>query len=260
MWTTNQLLIFPLLFILPAEMLGVISSTMIYLIGSSPWGMGLLGDNDLPHGHTTGKPLCFKDYSYILFNRLVMLPVISFMIVKVVCNSSAIIWDMDALNWKNGVGMFVIVFALSDFTQYVSHRILHEVPWLYACVHKHHHGESEPIRGWADTCNAHPTDFFCTGFCTSPMSTLWLMPAGSVHIVAIAACLWVNSFVGSLGHSRLDLDFLGFSTRFHAAHHAYYKCNFAQNFEIWDRLFGTYRDYSDTADKKRGVLMLKKVD
>ena len=65
---------------------------------------------------------------------------------------------------------------------------------------------TEPIRGWADTCNAHPTDFFYTGVCTSPLSSLWLMPAGSVHIVAIMACLWVNSFVGSLGHCRLDLN------------------------------------------------------
>lgn len=193
-WTTNQFLLFPWLFIIPAEILGLISSTMIFLIGNSPWGMELLGDRDLPHGRTTGKPLGFTDYSYIWFNRLVMLPFISFLIVKCVCNSSAIVWDMDALNWKNGFGMFVVVFSLSDFTYYVSHRIVHKVPWLYSFVHKHHHGESEPIRGWADTCNAHPTDFFYTAFCTSPLSTLWLMPAGSTHIVAIAACLWVNSF------------------------------------------------------------------
>ena len=25
------------------------------------------------------------------------------------------------------------------------------------------------------------------------MSSLWLFPAGSVHIYAIAACLWINS-------------------------------------------------------------------
>ena len=250
-WTTKQMLTFPWLCIIPTEILSLISTTMIFLIGSSPWGMQLLGDNDLPHGRKTGKPLGFTDYSYIWFNRLVMLPFVAFLVLNVVCNSSAIVWDMDALNWKNGFVMFVVVFSLSDFTYYVAHRIVHRVPWLYAYVHKHHHQERQPIRGWADTCNAHPTDFFYTGFCTSPMSTLWLMPAGSVHIVAIAACLWVNSFLGSLGHCRLDINTIFFSTRFHAGHHAYSKYNFAQNIDIWDRLFNTYRDYSETVNKKR---------
>ena len=256
-WTMRQILIFPWLCIVPTEVLALISTTMIYLVGSSPWGLGLFGDNDLPHDRTTGKPLGLTDYSYIWFNRLVMLPFIAFLNVKVVCNSSAIIWDMDALNWTNGFGMFVVVFSLSDFTYYVAHRIVHRVPWLYTFVHKHHHGDSAPIRGWADTCNAHPTDFFYTGFCTSPMSTLWLMPADSVHIVAIGACLWVNSFVGSLGHCRLDLNIIFFNTRFHAGHHSYCKCNFAQNIEIWDHLFGTYRDYSETVNKKRNALKKK---
>merc|ERR1711937_215043 len=78
----------------------------------------------------------------------------------------------------------VICFALSDFTYYAGHRIVHRWPAVYKFVHKHHHGEAEPIRGWADTCNAHPTDFFYTGFCTSPLSSLWLFPPGSIHIVA----------------------------------------------------------------------------
>lgn len=170
-----------------------------------------------------------------------MLPFISWLIVRTVWNSNAIVYDMEKLNWQNGLVSFVIVFSLSDLTYYTGHRIVHSCRPLYKFVHKHHHGEGEPVRGWADTCNAHPTDFFYTGFTTSPMSSLWIMPAGSVHIVAIAACLWINSFVGSLGHCRLDLNWGVFNTRFHAGHHAYSKCNFAQNIELWDRLFGTYR-------------------
>jgi sterol desaturase/sphingolipid hydroxylase (fatty acid hydroxylase superfamily) len=111
--------------------------------------------------------------------------------------------------------------------------------------------QSEPIRGWADTCNAHPLDFFYTGFCTSPLSVLWLIPEKSVHIYGIGACLYVNSFFGSLGHSRLDLNIGVFNSRFHAGHHAYSHCNYAQNIEIWDRLFGTFRDYSETVERKR---------
>ena len=45
---------------------------------------------------------------------------------------------------------------------------------------------------------------------------------------------------GALGHGRLDFTVGFFNTRFHAGHHANSTCNFAQNIELWDRLFGTY--------------------
>lgn len=77
------------------------------------------------------------------------------------------------------------------------------------------------------------------------------MPADSVHIVAIGACLWINSFVGSLGHCRLDFNIGVFNSRFHAGHHVYAKCNFAQNIELWDRLFGTYRSLNVESNKVR---------
>jgi sterol desaturase/sphingolipid hydroxylase (fatty acid hydroxylase superfamily) len=222
-------------------MLGLISSSLIYFFGSI--------ETDLPHGEKTGKPLDAKSWFYIWFNRLVLLPLLSLMIVKTVWNSSAVVYDMDKLNFLNGLVAFVVVFSLADFTYYVGHRIVHATPALYKFVHKHHHGEAEPIRGWADTCNAHPTDFFYTGFCTSPLSVLWLMPTDSVHIVAIGACLYINSFVGSLGHCRLDFNIGVFNSRFHAGHHAYSKCNFAQNIELWDRLFGTYRALNTESGK-----------
>mmetsp|Transcript_41879 Transcript_41879/g.111561 ORF Transcript_41879/g.111561 Transcript_41879/m.111561 type:complete len:345 (+) Transcript_41879:72-1106(+) len=233
-WTWGQALLFPWLFVIPAEILALISSSMIYVLGGNK--------TDLPHGKTTHKPLGATDLTYIWFNRLVMLPFISFMIVRTVWNSKAVVYEPEKLTWLNGLGSFLMVFSLSDLTYYTGHRIVHRFPILFNFIHKHHHGEAQPIRGWADTCNAHPTDFFYTGFTTSPMSSLWLFPAGSVHIYAIAACLWINSFVGSLGHCRLDINVGLFNTRFHAGHHAYSTCNFAQNVEIWDRLFGTYRD------------------
>jgi sterol desaturase/sphingolipid hydroxylase (fatty acid hydroxylase superfamily) len=251
-WSTNEMLLFPWLFIIPAEILGGISTTMIALFGASPWGLGLLGDKDLPHGRMTAKPLGALAWFYIYFNRLVLLPFLSWMIVGCVWNSPAIVYDAEKLDWINGLVGFLVVFSLSDLSYYTMHRVVHTFPTVYKFVHKHHHGEAEPIRGWADTCNAHPTDFFYTGFCTSPLSCLWLMPmiGLDVHIYSIAACLWVNSFVGSLGHCRLDLNIGVFNTRFHAGHHGNSSCNFAQNIEIWDRIFGTYKDYSAVVDRK----------
>ncbi|GMI16191.1 hypothetical protein TrLO_g12936, partial [Triparma laevis f. longispina] len=212
---------------------------------------------DLPH--QPGPPfnkrpaLVFKDRFYAYFNRAVMLPFVSWLIVKTVWNSDAMIYNMDEMTFMNTVVSFVVVFSLSDLVYYTGHRIVHHFPFLYKWIHKHHHGEPAPMRGWFDTCNATPADFFYTGWSTSPMSTLWLMPKGSVHIVAIVACLYTNMFVGALGHCRLDLNWGFFNTRFHAGHHATSRTNYAQNIELWDRLFGTYEDLKtgDLGKKKK---------
>jgi hypothetical protein len=155
-WTTKETLLFPWLFIIPAEILGLISSSMIFFLGSKK--------TDLPHGKATGAPVSWTSWSYIIFSRLVMLPFISLLIVKSVWASDAVVYDMEKLNFLNGAVTFAVFFSLSDCVYYASHRIVHKVPMLYKFTHKHHHGEGEPSRGWADTCNAHPLDFFLYRF------------------------------------------------------------------------------------------------
>lgn len=234
-WTTNQAIMFPFLFAVPAEFLALIVDLLIWTLGRPR--------PELPGPPDEKRPaLKFWDYFYIYFNRAIMLPFVALLNVKVIFYSQAVVFNMDDLNWYNGLVSFLIVFALADLVYYTGHRIVHRVRPLYVFIHKHHHQEAHPRRGWMDTCNAHPTDFFYTGISTSPMSVLWLMPKNSVHIVAIATCLYINAFVGALGHCRLDLNWGFFNTRFHAGHHALSYCNFAQNIELWDRLFGTYHE------------------
>lgn len=228
------MLVFPIMFILPAEFLGLVSDVILWACGM---GLPLLPLKRYP-------PMGMTEWTYVWFNRLVALPFISFLIVRVVWNSSTIIWDMNNMTFANTFLAFLVVFSLSDLTYYTGHRIVHKVPALYNFVHKHHHKESHPRRGWIDTCNAHPTDFFYTGILTCPISCLWALPANSVHIVAVGIAMWSVSFVGALGHSRADINIGVFNSRFHAGHHSLTFCNYAQNIELWDRLFGTYRDIS----------------
>jgi sterol desaturase/sphingolipid hydroxylase (fatty acid hydroxylase superfamily) len=231
-WTMNQALLFPWLFIVPAELLALIVDACIWIAN----GGALPGP---PKDQR--KPLPWKDIGFIAFNRIVLLPIVAFLNMRVINASKAVVWDFDQFTFFNTVVAFVIVFSLSDLVYYIGHRIVHRYPLLYGIVHKHHHGESHPIRGWADTCNAHPLDFFYTGVSTSPMSSLWVMPAGSIHVATIAAIMYVVMFVGAFGHCRLDFT-VGpfFNSRFHAGHHAMFSYNYAQNIELWDRLFGTY--------------------
>jgi sterol desaturase/sphingolipid hydroxylase (fatty acid hydroxylase superfamily) len=231
-WSSYQMAVFPVLFIIPAEILALVVDCILWYCGM---GLPLLPIERYPK-------LGFAAYFYTYFNRFVNLPFVSFIIVRVVFASKAVVWDMNQMTVFNTVIAFVLVFSLSDLTYYTGHRIVHKVGFLYNFVHKHHHQESHPRRGWFDTCNAHPTDFFYTGIATCPVSCLWLFPAGTVHIVAIGAAMWSVMFVGALGHSRIDINIGVFNSRFHAGHHAMTFCNYAQNIELWDRLFGTYKE------------------
>jgi sterol desaturase/sphingolipid hydroxylase (fatty acid hydroxylase superfamily) len=242
-WTIDQWILFPWLFSVPAEILALIVDAMIYFT---------IGKPDLPH-RKSYPALTFNDYWYTYFNRIIGLPFVSWLNLRVVNASSAMVFDPDGMTLMNTLVAFVIVFALSDLVYYTGHRIVHKFEPLYVFVHKHHHQESAPRRGWFDTSNAHPTDFFYTGISTTPISVLWLMPAGSIHIYTIAALGWVNLFVGCLGHCRLDLDIGIFRTRFHAGHHAYSTCNFAQNIELWDRMFGTFRELGANPNKEANI-------
>lgn len=250
-WTWQQALLFPTLFVVPAEILALVVDGMIAHYSKEP---GLPSPANLKRTTLPWAP----DLFYIWFNRLLLLPFVSWLNITVIWNSASIVWDFDAFTVANTLIAFLVVFALSDLVYYTGHRIVHAYPTLYAYVHKHHHQDAYPIRGWLDTCNAHPTDFFYTGFSTSPISVLWLMPLLNVqvHIATIGLLLYSNMFVGALGHCRLDFDIGIYRTRFHAGHHAMFKYNYAQNIEIWDRLFGTYKELP--MPEKDGK-MLKKI-
>ena len=91
------------------------------------------------------------------------------------------------MTFTNTILWPTVNFALSDLVHYTGHRIVHAYPMLYKFIHKHHHthGGRTPDRGWFDTSNAHPTDFLHTALSTCPISTLWLLPSQSVHVVGL---------------------------------------------------------------------------
>ena len=165
-WTTHQILFWPFLFIIPAEILGWFTDLVVYCSKIS-----------LPPEKR--YVITMKGYVYITFNRLVLMPFLMLWFVRLSWNSRAVVWgSADALNVFNTLVAFVVVFSLSDLVYYTGHRIVHGNLFLYTLIHKFHHQDSTPTRGWIDSCNATPFDFFYTGVSTMPISTLWLMPDG----------------------------------------------------------------------------------
>ena len=58
-----------------------------------------------------------------------------------------------------------------------------------------------------------------------------------------------------LNHTAYDVQFrfwgFEYTTRAHETHHRYPTKNLAQYFMFWDKLYGTYKEYYDGADRKK---------
>merc|ERR1711879_403510 len=118
---------------------------------------------------------------------------------------------------------------------------------LYPYIHKHHHRQTLPERGFADAINEHPIEQFCGTV------TLWgalYTTARITNVHAIVPVLYFLSLsaLSTANHTNLDIRIpfpitLGYSVRDHEMHHRYPNCNMAQYVMGFDRLIGTYRPY-----------------
>ena len=106
-WTWSQLAIFPVLFVLPAEILAKVIDVIIFFLG--------YGKDALPE-RAVYPPLNSTDNLYIWFNRLVMLPFVSFLNIRMIMASSAVAYD--EMTFVNTVVAFLVIFSLSDLVYY----------------------------------------------------------------------------------------------------------------------------------------------
>ena len=108
-WSMSDWAVFPALFVLPAEISGFLVDTLIYVITY------VLKLKTLPE-RDSYPPLVFKDYFYMYFNRFVLLPFLSWLIVTTVWNSTSIVYDECTI--MNTLVAFLVVFSLSDLVYY----------------------------------------------------------------------------------------------------------------------------------------------
>lgn len=141
-----------------------------------------------------------------------------------------------------------------DFFHYWSHRLSHEIPWLYRCCHKIHHRHAHPTA--LRTFHHHPVDLFLTN--TLPMLfALSLCPFGSDALFWHRFLVY-KSFVEISGHTSKIMAPSGSFPQFvwlvrfmgiqlfseeHTLHHTRNQCNYSKRFSLWDRCFGTYRSF-----------------
>lgn len=145
------------------------------------------------------------------------------------------------LEGRNIVVQIVIFFLLKDFVEWVTHRLLHRVPFLWK-FHRLHH--SIKTMDWAGNFRFHFGEialYKTTGW----LPALLLAPDYKI-LLPLAV---VSTLIGHLNHSNLRTDWGIFryifnSPRLHIWHHDI-KCHFpyGQNyaiiFSIWDWVFKT---------------------
>jgi sterol desaturase/sphingolipid hydroxylase (fatty acid hydroxylase superfamily) len=145
---------------------------------------------------------------------------------------------------------WVFCFILYDFIFYWTHRLSHEVRFLW-CFHSVHHSTQEmrlatAVRGpWFE-------------FLTTPWFFVWMCLLGIHPLMFIAvrtfSRVWGilehihESFVGH--HPTLNKIFI--TPDVHRVHHGrnyqYLDMNYSEILSIWDRLFGTYIEYRERPD------------
>lgn len=128
-------------------------------------------------------------------------------------------------------------FCVADFMGYCSHRLLHEVNWLYQRVHKVHH---QFVNVYAITTTAcHPLEYvFVDTFTVFGAPIITGLP-----IIPYGAFLTLGYVSVCIGHSGYGNPFSGVPVVHnvpHDHHHHYQDCEFGNREEgIADWSFGT---------------------
>ena len=155
------------------------------------------------------------------------------------------------LGLLNGPVAFWLLLVVDDSMYAPTHRFMH-LPGVYRYVHKHHHRNTFPARGYIDAANEHPVEQIVA------LSLHWIAvhivaKSSGLHVAAVGAHFGFKALGACFNHTGYDLQlrFLGidYSVRAHETHHRKPNTNFAQYMMFWDRLMGTYRTYESGQPK-----------
>lgn len=224
----------------------------------------------LPYRANTGavglERLEFIDHFYLAINSVIE-TVFTSHVIALAVTSAELPWRWTDVTLFNTLPALYLIFALDDMFYAPLHRFLH-VPWFYPWVHKHHHRQNLPVRGYLDAGNEHPVEqllgLSCLWFairitaCASPESLVVLFVAATlfratragltgVHAATVLFHFVAYATLALLNHTNYNVKFTFFGFEYfvgsHEMHHRYPQCNMAQYFMMWDKLMGTYKPY-----------------
>lgn len=189
------------------------------------------------------------DYLYISVNG-VLISAFPMHLLHFVINPPAkglVFWHWGDIGLMNTLIAIPLMFLVSDFYYWWAHRLMH---WriVYPYIHKHHHRQTLPVRGFLDAINEHPIEQ-ALGMLTlwgAMSTTAWLT---GVHVVAVLVFVMLLGVLSVINHTDLDVRVrcLGFeySVRCHEMRHRFPNFNLAQYLMGWDKFMGTYKSYDE---------------
>ncbi len=157
-------------------------------------------------------------------------------------NMQSLSW-FDLSNW-HPFSQLLTFFVLLDFLQWITHRILHRVPFLWR-FHQVHHSIKQ--MGFAGHLRYH----WMENVLYKPLKTLGIMLMGGFEPEQAFMVHFFTIVIGHLNHANLKLDYGVLKYIFnnpimHLYHHAYhlpakhqYGMNFGLTLSAWDYLFKT---------------------
>tara|TARA_B100000212_G_C27143852_1_gene434546 strand:+ start:121 stop:576 length:456 start_codon:yes stop_codon:yes gene_type:complete len=133
----------------------------------------------------------------------------------------------------------------------VQHFLLHKNKWLWE-IHKIHHSAEK--MNVLNTFREQPLDKALNYISTSICISIFAYPINSIDNLLWLYLIALYNSIGLIKHSNIISDW-GFFGKYiiqsplhHRAHHSnieeFYDSNFANSFQIWDHLFGTYQEPS----------------
>lgn len=221
------------------------------------------------------------DIAFIIHNKLSTVFLVYFTLQFAWNNQDHVEWDLRKLTIQNTIVSLVLMYVLYDLIYWAFHAFLH-IRQIYPYVHKHHHQQHAPSRGNNDAVNVHPFEFlpgtffhlsksFSPYFLHSyflPPIFFFSFPLSSyfylgeflhlfciyfipTHIVSILIFLLLGGILATLNHTRFDVTFSKiFDSKAHDMHHRIPTVNYSQFTMLWDRIFGTYREYQEPRFKR----------
>lgn len=150
-----------------------------------------------------------------------------------------------SLSLLNGPLAFWMLLVVDDMLYAPLHRAMH-LQAVYRWVHKHHHRNTFPARGYIDAANEHPVEQIAA-LCLHWVAVHVVAHTAGLHVAAVLAHFGVKALGACFNHTGYDvqLRFCGieYSVRAHETHHRKPNTNFAQYVMFWDKLMGTYKEY-----------------
>lgn len=188
--------------------------------------------------------LYFKDYFYITCSQIMEVIYVSHIFYFVIYNEK-LKKNLDLFTIPSTVLPLYGILFINDLYFTPIHYLMH-LPYIYPYIHKHHHRQSLPSRGYIDAINETLIDQLIGISCiVAAVYTVYCLI--DVHVLGITLFFIIfGVFTGQANHLGYDLrvPFLFFESRNHEIHHRFPKTNFGNVVMVYDYLMGTFKPYS----------------